>query len=254
MSTQRPDDNHAPARSSGGDPPTAASRFAYHTETEPNEGGVRSVTPPGNRRNGSSPTATATMPSPNRNGVPGPAERLLDISELARNVGMQYTHRFHIPPHEADFIEYIAPLVGQVTLTNTGAVLLLRGDASTTLRLECIRCLVTTEQPVEAELEEEFDLVPGRNASHQEEVLAVDEDTPAAVIAGNVLDLGELLRQNLLLAAPTKPLCSEECPGLPNPAAGDEDDAAPQVPVADSPLRHLAELLADRENGADRNK
>lgn len=224
-----------------------ASRFSYHTEIEPEEGGVRSVEAvplsqqrPAVGRGGA--VAISAVP-----GVPGPAERLLDISELVRNVGMRYTHRFEIAPYPADFVEYVAPLVGEVTLTNTGAVLLVRGDVQTTVRMECGRCLAPTDENVEAELEEEFDIVAKRNAFNQEEAHAVDEDTPAAVIEGNVLNLGELLRQNVLLAAPSQPLCGEECAGLPNPAADTSEAAQDETLVADGPLKRLAELLAQRD-------
>ena len=220
-----------------------SSRFTYHTEVEPEEGGVRSVEavtkPPRQQRTGAG--SVASIPA--ASGIPGPAERLLDISELVRNVGMRYTHRFNVPPHPADFVEYVAPLVGEVTLTNTGAVLLVRGDVQTTVRMECGRCLAPTDQAIETDLEEEFDIVAKRNAFNQEEAHAVDEDTPAAVIEGNVLNLGELLRQNVLLAAPSKPLCRDECAGLPNPAA-DTSEAHGDTPAADSPLKRLAELLA----------
>lgn len=219
------------------------SRFAYHGGGSgddgdlPAEGGVRGV-------GGGGRTA---------GGVPGEGELLLDISELARTLGMRYTHRFHIPPYPADDMDAVAPLDGAITLTNTGALLLLRGAVETTLRLECGRCLARTEQPVRADLEEEFDLVTSRNAFQQDEVQAVDEDSPASVIRGNVLNLGELLRQNLLLAAPLQPLCREECPGLaPEDGEAATAEAGDATGAADSPLRHLAELLdAKRRSGDD---
>ena len=212
----RPDNDEAAGSAS-------ASRFAYHTDSEPEEGGVR---------------ATGRSAS----GAPGPAERLLDISELARNLGMRYTHRFHIPPYPEEDIEYAAPLDGEITLTNTGALLLLRGQVQTTLRLACGRCLTPFEEGVTADLEEEFDLVTSRNAFHQEEVQAVDEDTPASVIEGNVLNRAELLRQNLLLAAPLQPLCREDCPGLVVPGQEVVGEAETAAPAPDSPLRRLGEL------------
>ena len=226
-----------------------ASRFSYLSETEPVQGGVRSVTSSSSKgpRKGRNETLSVAA-SAAVSGVPGPSERLLDISELARSVGMHYTHRFHIPPYPEKDIEYAGPIAGEVTLTNTGGSLLLRGHVSAPLRLECGRCLEPTEQEITADLEEEFDLVTSRNAYHQEEVQAVDEDSPAAVIAGNVLDLGDLLRQNLLLAAPVQPLCSEECPGIPvSSTATGTDAAATGVPQDSSPLRRLAELLAEKQ-------
>jgi uncharacterized metal-binding protein YceD (DUF177 family) len=211
----------------------AMSRFSHHGD-EPDEGGVHGV------------RATVAGGHSATAGVPRPEERLLDISELARNVGMRYTHHFRIPPTlEKDF-ETVTPIEGEVTLTNTGAALLLRGTAEATLRLECARCLSLVDVPVTAELSEEFNLVTSRNAFHQEEVQAVDDDAPAAVISGNVLDLGDLLRQDLLLAAPLQPLCREECPGL----LGQEAAADAE---GDNPLRRLADIWHARKgNEAER--
>lgn len=216
-----------------------SSRFAYHGD-EPTEGGVRSTRQGSNTAKG----------SPSTNGVPGPEERQLEISELVRNVGMHYTHRFAIPPKKEEDFDPATPMEGEITLTNTGAVLLLRGKAKTTLRMECSRCLNLTEQPVSADLEEEFDLVTDNNAFRQDEVQAKDDESGAPVISGNVLDLGELLRQTLLVAAPWQPLCREDCPGLSDivtlASEADEDEAA--QPARDNPLRHLGELWNAREN------
>lgn len=227
MSAKQPVDS----KQAGSD---AASRFGYlGSDVSATSGGVRTA---GGKQTGGGPA-----------GVPGPAERRLDVSEMARTVGMRYTHRFHIPPYAAEGVVFAAPLRGEITLSNTGGVLLLRGQVAAELELECVRCLERFAAPVETDLEEEFSLVTTRNAYHQEEVQAVDEDAPASVIEHNVLDLGELLRQNLLLAAPLQPLCREDCPGV---DLGGRSDVSIRAPgeSGDSPLRRLGELLAAREN------
>ena len=244
------------------DAPAPKSRFVYYGEEDAGEGGVFAAAP----ADAATPRRGTIAGGAGRGtpGVPGPTEALLDISELARTVGMHYTHHFAFPAGNLDELATTAPTTGEITLTNAGALLILRGRVESTLDMECGRCLSPAAQPVEAELEEEFDLVPTNNTFHQEEVQAIDEDTPAAVIKGNVLNLVDLLRQNLLLAAPLQPLCREDCPGilLDNPAVtvlvGEAAEAA--IPVsaplaeADNPLRHLAELLeAKRRGDADRN-
>lgn len=64
----------------------SGSRFGYYGD-EPTEGGVTSVRP----KNG------AGM-RPSSNGIPGPEEKLLDISEITRTMGMHYRHQFRLPP------------------------------------------------------------------------------------------------------------------------------------------------------------
>jgi uncharacterized protein len=169
-------------------------------------------------------------------------------------------------PGAEEGLDLAGPMEGEVELTNTGAALLLAGEVRATITMECGRCLNPTIQPVEAELDEQFDLVTTSSAYNQEIVTAVDEDEPASVIEnGNILNLGELLRQNLLLAAPLKPLCREDCPGI--DIAGhvgveytvepDEPDAVPEPieeSIPDNPLRRLADLMEAKrrseENGA----
>ncbi|MFM7320032.1 MAG: YceD family protein, partial [Armatimonadota bacterium] len=74
-----------------------------------------------------------------------------------------------------------------------------------------------------------------------EELRAVDANDTAPVVEGTVLDVGELLRQSLILEAPLQPLCREDCPGVGGGAEG-----APE-PDTHRPLAALAALLRDGE-------
>ena len=233
---------------------TPRSRFASFTsdEDEPQEGGVHSVSPSApSRKSGNNAHAPAPGSRTSAVGVPGPQEKLLDISELARTTGMHYTHKFSFPPGKQDEdLENVTPIIGQITLTNTGAILLLQGHVETTLRLEDSRTLEPLDQFVETELEEEFELVGKANAFKQDEVVAVDEDTPAAVVENNVLNVVELLRQNLLLAAPLQPVRDEDEIPLGafvyiDPASVQAEETGKETAADDSsnPLRRLGELL-----------
>lgn len=160
---------------------------------------------------------------------------------------MRYVHRFTVPADAEPELSALAPLEGSVTLTNTGAALLLHGSASTRMEMECSRCLAPTVQEVSAELEEQFALITSHNAYHQEEILAIDENAEAPVIEGNILNLGELLRQSLLLAAPSLPVCPHGCVSdqegrwRTEPETRVEEDSG-----SASPLRRLGELWQQR--------
>lgn len=210
----------------------STSRFSYHTDDDPGEGGVTSVGPMGRR--GTSHT---------NNGIPGPAELLLDVSELARTLGMRYTHHFAIPADAIADLGAVTAVTGDVTLTNTGAALLLTGSVSATLSMECVRCLKPTQESVEAELEESFDLVAHHTAYSQDEVKAVDENIEASVIDGSILNLGDLLRQNLLLAAPLQPFCEGGCS---NGISVPEEELLSTVPH--TPLAALGALWEKRSD------
>lgn len=252
-------------------PEQESSRFAYFGGNDSDDsvsesGGVYSVATekPATRSTvGINPNAG---PRPASNGVPGPGERLLDISELARTVGMHYIHHFDILPLEGaeEGLTLAGPMEGEIKLTNTGAVLLIAGDVHASLTVECRRCLTPTDVEVDAEIEEQFDLVASNTASRQDIVTVVDEDPPASVVeGGSILNLGELLRQSLFVAAPLQPLCREECLGIdlsghPGVAFSVEEDVDPDAGPAilapeDNPLRRLADLLAEKRRQEEMN-
>ena len=145
------------------------SRFAYHIDDDPGEGGVVSADPKGSKPHARGGNGLAI-------GVPGPTELLLDIGTLARTPGMRYTHRFDIPAGAIDDLGSVTPVTGTLILNNTGAALLLNGGVTATLEMECTRCLSPTQQQVETEIEESLDLIPENTAYAQGEVKIVDEN------------------------------------------------------------------------------
>jgi uncharacterized protein len=216
------------------------SRFSYHTDDDdPGEGGVVSVAPANSK-------VAARGGSNRQAGVPGPEELLLDIGMLARTPGMRYKHQVGIPAGSITELGAVADVSGLVTLTNTGAALLLDGEVRSTLEMECTRCLKPTHQEVVAELEESFDLIAENTAYAQGEVKIVDENVEAAVVEGTILNLGDLLRQNLLLAAPLQPLCAGGCS---NGVSVLEEEL--ETAVTTTPLAGLGDLWAKRQQAAE---
>jgi uncharacterized protein len=86
------------------------------------------------------------------------------------------------------------------------------GRATTSLELECSRCLEPFTMPVEAT----FDLryLPAEANEGEGEHEIEDDDLDAAYYRDGVLDVIDLLREQFQLALPMKPLCSEACKGL----------------------------------------
>ena len=112
---------------------------------------------------------------------------------------------------EAD-VTQAAPLTGQVSMLRTNLGVLVAGVLAGWVTVECTRCLRPVTIPVTVELEEEFkptvDVLRGT-------YVAVDEDDTALLIDGHhVLDIGEVLRQAVLLEVPIQALCRPDCAGL----------------------------------------
>lgn len=170
----------------------------------------------------------------------------LDLSEIIRTPGMRQVYEINEPPFTDDDVEYVSPLRARLAVTNTGSMILVRGPFHVTIGLECSRCLEPVRVPIDADLEEEFDIRVVEDATHHDKVVEVVEDEIGRVFDGKVLQLDVLFRQAAILDAPLQPLCREACPGIPiKPSTKDTETPSP------SPFQKLSHLFDD-DNSADR--
>src|SRR3954462_4200779 len=94
------------------------------------------------------------------------------------------------------------------------------GRVETRLRLECGRGLEPFEIPVDSAFELRYvpEIAPaaqaGAGRGQDEEIEVAEDDLTTAFYKDETLDLGELMREQFVLALPMKPLCSETCKGL----------------------------------------
>jgi uncharacterized protein len=82
----------------------------------------------------------------------------------------------------------------------------------TTIELMCSRCL----EDFPLAVDEAFDVLflPHAEPATAEERAIEDDDLSTAFYSDNVIDLGQLVREQCYLVVPMKPLCSEACRGL----------------------------------------
>lgn len=169
----------------------------------------------------------------------------IDLSEIARTPGMHAIQAIDEPcPDDLD-VTCTAPIRGQVSFTNTGSLLILKGEVCTEVRLECGRCLSEFQYPVGAEIQEEYRLQRIGDAIR---VYPLDEDDAASnLVVNNVLDLDELIRQSVLIAVPIQPLCKADCKGL-CPSCGQNLNMGKCMCLhdnVDTPFKALAELMRE---------
>jgi uncharacterized protein len=86
------------------------------------------------------------------------------------------------------------------------------GEARTTLRLSCGRCLEDFLVPVAPT----FDLIylPQERNAGEGEIEIGEDDLATAFYQDERIDLAHLLREQFYLALPMKPLCDAACQGL----------------------------------------
>ncbi len=153
-------------------------------------------------------------------------------------------------------LEPVSPLVGSVTLMRTSQGILTTGKLRTTLRTTCRRCLEAADVKVEVDLEEEFHPVmriaeaPVDNVPDEEydEALLIDEH--------HMLDLREVVRQGLWLAAPMEALCSPGCLGLCPHCGGNRNlgECRCEEAAVDPRWAALQALLATESDSQERSE
>jgi uncharacterized protein len=122
---------------------------------------------------------------------------------------------------------------GTARFDRTPQGLLLQGDFSAEIDLECVRCLDEYSQPLKWSF---TDLYAFDKRSISESNLLVPEDAQ--------IDLEPLLREYALLEIPIKPVCKPDCKGL-CPVCGENLNLTDcgHRPVSDSPFAAMKDLL-----------
>jgi uncharacterized protein len=169
----------------------------------------------------------------------------LDLSEIARTLGDRYHYEIKEPPIVDDTVVCTQPIGGKIDFTNTGSLIIAKGDFATAVQLQCSRCLADFSIPVSSPLDEQFEIADEEAPVDEEDSPEFESDNDLQSLFTNyMLDITELIRQALILALPLRPLCREECSGLCltcgqnlNEARCDCDKKADA-----SPLSNLAEM------------
>lgn len=129
---------------------------------------------------------------------------------------------------------------GEVRRLDSG--FLLRADLTYDQTLACQRCLASTTQPVEEEIE--ILLVRHEPGAEEEERELEEEDLGVMVVDGDEVDLRPLLLEQMQLAVPMRPLCREECAGLCPKCGADlnQGDCGCETQTTDPRWAGLAEI------------
>ena len=138
-----------------------------------------------------------------------PLKALINVSQLLREpVGSSQSHDISraIGDEVEGFVE------GKAKLIHSSRGIFVQCKLNADVKLICSRCLDTFLCPISFTAEEEFlpiSDIPGDlalSSPEQSEGFTIDNK--------NILDLGELIRQYVLLNLPMKPLCRTDCPGI----------------------------------------
>lgn len=141
----------------------------------------------------------------------------------------------------------LAPVKGQVRLTRTPKGVLAEAEVHGNVELECSRCLTKFEHPLSLDFSEEY--YQTVNVTTGVQLPAPDEDEVFLIDETHLLDLGDAMREYVLLNLPPAPRCREDCQGL-CPECGqnlNEGSCACQPEVTDERLAVLNKLLGGQQ-------
>jgi uncharacterized protein len=130
--------------------------------------------------------------------------------EVAIDLGPEWFARWRAEDPDLEFAG--AHITGTVSLSKHGLDILVRGQLSGHLDLTCSRCLTPFSHPVAADFDLLLAPAPESAAAADEELSPADLDTD--YYTGEVVDLESILREQIILMIPFKPLCDEVCKGL----------------------------------------
>ncbi|HKU76478.1 MAG TPA: YceD family protein [Pyrinomonadaceae bacterium] len=103
-----------------------------------------------------------------------------------------------------------ATVSGKVRLA--GNEVFVNGHVETRAQVECDRCLQPVEIPVNADFALEY--ITGSEYESSGVAELTEEEMSVAVFDGKALDVDEIVKEQILLAVPTRMLCREDCKGI----------------------------------------
>jgi uncharacterized protein len=101
-------------------------------------------------------------------------------------------------------------VVGELTRTSGG--LHIEGKIETEVRVECDRCLKPLTFPISAEFALEYISEQDYRESNAAEL--TEKQMTVSVFDGEIIDIDEMVREQILLAVPARVLCASGCKGI----------------------------------------
>jgi uncharacterized protein len=103
-----------------------------------------------------------------------------------------------------------AIVTGKVRLA--GNEVFVNGHVDTRANVECDRCLQPIETPVNADFALEY--ISGSEYESGSTAELTEAEMSVSVFDGNAIDVDEIVKEQVVLAVPTRMLCREDCKGI----------------------------------------
>lgn len=120
---------------------------------------------------------------------------------LAESVGYNRAYKITGEHPDLEGVRLASDLSGEITISRLEAGLVVKGQITTSIELECDRCLRTFDRPITINFQQIF---------------AEQPDDDAMPIVKDAIDLAPLVAQEIILSLPIKILHSPTCQGIEN--------------------------------------
>lgn len=131
----------------------------------------------------------------------------------------------------------------RVRASKSGRDVVVHGTLKSELVLACARCTETFKFPVETEVSALYVPAEKSKTPKDEEYEFSSEEADVETYVGDSIVLDSLVHDELLLAIPMIPLCSDECEGMTPRSEGSKDDEESTIDPRLLPLLRLKQKI-----------
>jgi uncharacterized protein len=139
----------------------------------------------------------------------------IDLTNIPSE-GKEFRFRFDQDRRKTDLEEkrilgFGAPISAWIKIQPAGKRIIIEGSVSTSLLVQCDRCL----EPFSWDLSKDFRIFLSLSPFNGGvDVELSEDDLNLEFIQGNFLELEQIIKEQIILSLPMKTLCSAECKGL----------------------------------------
>jgi uncharacterized protein len=136
-----------------------------------------------------------------------------------------------------------SPVKVRLKIEKIGAEIMVKGDLSAEVNLQCSRCLKEFHKTLSLPIDVVYHPVEELKGEERREIAA--EELDIDFYSGDELDLAGLFNEEIMLNIPMKPLCDDSCRGICSVCGADRNIKMCQCTVknADPRLAKLKKLL-----------
>ncbi len=109
-------------------------------------------------------------------------------------------------------VSLIAPATFSGKVRLAGNEVFVNGHVETRAQVECDRCLQPVETPVDADFALEY--ITDSEYESSETAELTEAEMAVSVFDGEGIDVDEVVKEQIVLAVPTRMLCREDCKGI----------------------------------------